>query len=195
LQRALSIGRYETAYLTAQRLRAAMVPLDEELLGEDAVVPGTLVRARGRVVLVLIGLSGQVKLRALPSPALEEVEAVLGRYLAPGAELATEAEPLGAAATYGGFDVVQLENQERAQLAELVQRLETWLARPGAGPGTKQLQGELNELAFRIAYEGDPAAGFRDLLSNALGVPAPTAADLYAGRWVHPNPRRRVRPR
>jgi hypothetical protein len=186
LQAALRLGRYETAYLLSQRLRAAMSPVGE-LGGERALVAAGLEQLGGRSVLLLVGPADEVRLRALRAPSALAIEVELERQVAPASTLAAKERVIRVAARGAGFTTLDPKGAPSSSLA----RVRSALARSRLGRETgaaAQLQGALSELAFRLTYAHDAQAGLRRLLEGLLERRAPTARDLYTGRWVHPNP-------
>jgi transposase-like protein len=93
-----------------------------------------------------------------------------------------------------GYKHIAVAERGNPQVAEeylpiihlIFANLKTWLNGIHHGVSHQHLQAYLNEFTFRFNRRFYPFNSFRSLLGIAGDACAPTYADLYSGKWVHP---------
>jgi transposase-like protein len=188
LQRQLGIGRYETAWLIAQKLRRAMVaperaPLSGEVEVDEAFIGGRNAERRGgrdRIGKVLTGVAaevrgpgtGRIRLQLLDDASGPSLQAFLARTVAHGAIVHTDGWAGYQTLPKAGYDHRPINQHYRLPDRKLIlprahrtiSNLKTWLGGTYHGTSAKHLQTYLDEFTFRHNRRRTPMAAFQTLL-------------------------------
>ena len=151
--------------------------------------PGTKLDARksGRY-------AGRVRLAVVPDRGARSLCGFVQKAVVPGTIVVTDDGGSYANLPGRGYKHIAVAERGNPQVAEehlpiihlVFANLKTWLNGSHHGVSHQHLQAYLNEFTFRFNRRFYPFNLFCCLLGIAGDACAPTYADLYSGKWVHP---------
>jgi len=207
---------YETAYMILQKLRAGMIaPGREKLKGNLEVdetyiggmrrsTPGKTGRGSLNKVVVVAAVevvgtqsskrrssrANRLRLRMVPNATEQSLLGFIQDNIEPGSVIRTDG--------WSGYNNVEgagyhheivYDARALPHVHRVFSNLKTWLLGTHHGVSKKHLQAYLNEFVFRFNRRFSPMSAFQTVLGIGTHVAGPTYDDIYAGGWVHPNPR------
>ncbi len=195
LQRQLALSRYETAWLTLQKLRRAMVAPERELLKDEVEIDEFYLggheeglkggRQRGKKALVGVAIevrgagSGRVRLQVLPDASGPTLLAFTKATTETGAIVHTDGLQSYRVLATHGYDHRRRPQDSTAPGEQLLPRahraisnLKAWMHGTHRGVSDEHLPVYLDEYVFRHNRRGTPMAAFQTLLGlGAISQP------------------------
>lgn len=139
--------------------------------------------------------AGRLQLSVLPAPTSEHLVSFVESSVEPGTLVTDGRSAYGALTGKGYKHIVPVEGDDEAKVAEehlpmihlIFLNLKAWLNGVHHGVSKQHLQAYLNEFTFRFNRRFYPFDSFRSLLGIGAENESATYAELYSGKWKHPN--------
>ena len=212
--RQLGIKCHETAYMMLQKLRAAMVRPDREMIGgewsvqiDETFIGGRVRKGKGRHEgVTVVGAveiradsngdtyAGRVRLQVVPAAWQEVLDQFVLENILPGTKITTDGSQGYDHLTEMGYkhrqitmdgDPVKLDKY-LPMIHIVFSNLKAWLLGTFHGVSPKHLPAYLNEFVFRFNRRFYPMSAFNSVLGIGMQVEGPSYDGLYKGTWTHP---------